>query len=137
MKRHGMPEHNSWRAMVDRCRNPRNTSYANYGGRGITVCERWLRFDNFLADMGPRPSPSHSIDRINNDGNYEPGNVRWATRSQQILNSRQARLITAFGRTRHLSEWSAETGIKITTIVSRIDRNGYTAEEALTRGRSS
>jgi hypothetical protein len=75
--------------MKDRCNNPKAAQYQYYGGRGIRVCERWNVFENFLADMGPRPSPSHSIDRINNDGNYEPGNCRWATMSTQRLNQRR------------------------------------------------
>jgi hypothetical protein len=77
-----------WQAMKSRCFNPRNKAWKHYGGRGITVCERWLVFENFLADMGERP-PGKTLDRINNDGNYEPGNCRWATQSEQVNNSRR------------------------------------------------
>jgi hypothetical protein len=80
------PEYRAWSSMWQRCTNPKNARYNRYGARGIIICERWEKFENFLADVGSRPSDDHSIDRIDNEGNYEPSNVRWATRSEQQLN---------------------------------------------------
>ena len=85
------PEYRAWRGMKARCTNPNGHKFKDYGGRGIAICERWQHsFEGFLADMGPRPSSEHSLDRIDNNGNYEPGNCRWATRLQQMQNQRRA-----------------------------------------------
>jgi len=86
----GTPEHNAWAEMIRRCFDPRRKCYEYYGGRGITVCNRWIEnFENFYADMGPKPTPKHSIDRIDVNGNYEPSNCRWATPQEQSTNQRQ------------------------------------------------
>jgi hypothetical protein len=87
-----LPEYQAWADLIQRCTNPNVEYYDCYGGRGISVCSRWLNsFEAFFEDMGSRPSPKHSIDRINNDGNYEPTNCRWATASQQNANKRRPR----------------------------------------------
>lgn len=123
--------------MLARCENPRHKCYKNYGARGIAVCERWHSFENFLADMGRRPPnpPGRrvwSLDRKENDGDYEPGNCRWATSSQQTSNQRHAtRLITIGGVVRGLTEWLAHFGVNRGTFYSRVER-GLSAEEALT-----
>jgi hypothetical protein len=86
----GSPEYHAWSAMIQRCTNPKTKQYKDYGGRGIRVCQKWkCSFESFYADMGPRPSKAHSIDRKDNDGNYEPGNCRWATEREQKMNTRQ------------------------------------------------
>jgi hypothetical protein len=99
-RKHGQwstPTHRIWSAMLYRCRNPKATRYSRYGGRGITVCERWLSFQNFLDDMGERP-PGASINRIDNNGNYEPGNCRWATRAEQSKNQKKGKRNPVNGR---------------------------------------
>lgn len=89
--KHGLTrasEYMTWRNIRARCGNPKSVNYKYYGGRGIQVCSRWLNFENFFADMGPKPSKSHTIERLNNDGNYEPGNCCWALMSEQAKNKR-------------------------------------------------
>ena len=110
----------TWLKIRNRCNNTRDISYKNYGGRGITVCERWEHsFENFYADMGDRQSNQYSIDRIDNNGNYEPSNCKWATRSEQAKNRRQKHYEHA-GKKLTLLEWSAKTGIARGVMYSRI-----------------
>lgn len=125
-------EYNTWRNMGQRCHNPSNPEYPNYGARGITVWEPWrVSFEMFLLCVGLRTPPANEIDRINNDGNYEPGNVRWATRAEQTRNHRRNHLITAFGRTMILTDWSRETGLSVSGLIGRIDVRGWDIERAL------
>jgi hypothetical protein len=121
-----------WVMMRQRCGNPRDSGYPLYGARGITVCARWHSFDAFLADMGPRPSPKHSIDRIDNDGPYSLDNCRWATPTEQARNSRRNRFIEHAGHTLCLSAWAEKTGLDSAKIWARIYRLGWTVERALT-----
>lgn len=94
----------TWIKIKGRCENPNQKSYANYGGRGIKVCDRWREYTNFLADMGPRPSDAHSIDRIDPNGNYEPANCRWSTKREQMRNTRRNKVVTVDGVEMHLTE---------------------------------
>ncbi|SOY79980.1 conserved hypothetical protein [Cupriavidus taiwanensis] len=106
-RRHGMAGtsvYNVWQNMLRRCRDPKNRAYQDYGGRGITVCERWLIFENFYADMGDIP-PSKTLDRINNSLGYSPENCRWATIHEQARNTRSNRMISLNGETKSLAEW--------------------------------
>lgn len=131
---HGLadsPTYDSWLGLVARCTNPKNPAWASYGGRGIRVCDKWLKFENFVADMGIRPSGT-SIDRIDNDGNYEPTNCRWATRREQNGNQRTSVRLTLNGKTQHIAAWARETGLDHETISYRI-RSGWSIEAALTK----
>lgn len=125
-------EYRIWTLMRHRCNNPKDESWADYGGRRIKVCPRWDRYENFLADMGRRPDPSMSIDRIDNNKGYEESNCRWATREQQARNKRTSTHVIAFGQDKTIAEWSEITGIPQTTIWNRIDRS-WPAEMAVSR----
>ncbi len=122
-------EYKAWDGIKTRCRDQENQ---NYGGRGIVVCERWLNsFESFLEDMGKRPSNLYSIDRIDNNGNYEPSNCRWATKSEQALNRRTNHLLTVDGATRTIHEWSIEYGIPHAALWQRVNSLGWTHERAV------
>lgn len=133
---HGMastPEYHAWANMRSRCVNTSDKAYANYGGRGIFVCDRWLdSFENFYADMGKRPSARHSLDRIDNDGPYAPENCRWATKKKQQSNRRNNIFITHGGETMTLAEWAVITGISDETIRYRI-KAGYSDDRIFER----
>lgn len=126
------PEYSTWVGIITRCENPKVEGYKHYGARGVRICERWRSdFANFLADMGPRPSRGHSIDRINVEGNYEPGNCRWATSSEQARNKRTTRNITVNGETRCITEWAASMGANMSTIHRRLT-SGWSDARAVT-----
>jgi hypothetical protein len=128
------PEYKSWAHMKARCNSETNHKYHLYGARGIKVCDRWLNnFENFLADMGQKPSPLHTIDRIDNNGNYEPSNCRWATKKEQGRNTRTNLLITHNGKTMTLIEWSELSGVNKITLRNRISLYGWSVEKALTK----
>lgn len=127
----GTAEYRIWSNMVSRCNNSRHASYLWYGARGIRVCERWLTFENFLADVGLRPSSKHSLDRIDVNGGYCPENVRWATATQQARNTTANRHVTVRGETRTLAEWCELLGVRRETFYQRL-RRGLSEEEALT-----
>ncbi len=118
-----------WIQMIQRCTNPNVKNYKNYGGRGIKVCERWRQFENFLQDMGEKPS-GLSVDRIDNNGDYCKENCKWSTRKEQNRNTRQNRLITINGITKPLAEWCEIYNLNYKTVCTRIYR-GWTSEEAL------
>jgi hypothetical protein len=131
----GSSELNLWHNMVRRCFDPNAMGYENYGGRGITVCDSWVGpegFQRFLQDMGPRPTSRHTLDRLSNDQDYAPWNVRWATPKQQARNRRNNHLVTAFGRTQCLAAWAEEVSLSSTTIRYRLLK-GWSPERALTR----
>jgi len=117
--------------MIRRCTNPKSHRWDSHGERGIEVCERWLTsFEAFCADMGPRPSSKHSLDREDNDGNYEPGNCRWATRRQQALNRRDSVKLTIRDLTLTIREWAQRGRVSARTIGRRRER-GWPDEDAV------
>jgi hypothetical protein len=121
----------NYQAMLRRCYNPKDMGYKNYGGRGITVCQAWREsFDQFMQDMGECPE-GWTIDRIDPNGNYEPSNCRWADSLTQNRNRRNSVYLTVGGKTKHLQEWSKESGLKPSTIMGRIKNCGWTPEQAV------
>jgi hypothetical protein len=124
------PEYQSWSAMKERCLRKNHPHFASYGGRGIQVCDRWMSFEAFLADMGPRPSAEYSLERVGNDGHYEPSNCVWATAREQIENRRCTIRLTHAGETLTLAEWSRRIGVPYQTLYGRLKR-GVEVEQLL------
>ena len=120
----------AWRSMKGRCLNPKIKDYHNYGGRGIVICKRWMKFENFLEDMGEVPK-GLTLERMNNEGNYEPSNCKWATRKEQTRNTRQNRFIKFDGKSHILTDWAKIIGIERSTLAARI-KKGWSIEESLT-----
>jgi hypothetical protein len=135
-RKHGMaksPEYRVWKGIITRCYNSNATGYEYYGGRGIRVCEEWRRsFDAFYRHMGPRPTPQHSIERSDPNGDYCPQNCRWATPAEQSINKRNTVSVTFRGETRPLAEWGELARINYETLRIRIKVRGWDVERALT-----
>ena len=128
----GSPTYRCWAKMLSRCRDERNNRYARYGGRGIKVYGPWLRFENFLADMGERPSKLHTIDRIDSNGDYETSNCQWLLNIHQSKTRATNHYITFNGKTQTAADWGREIGIKGWSVIRRID-SGWSLEDALTK----
>lgn len=134
MRKHGMyqtSEYRIWQAMLQRCENSNAKHFKNYGGRGIKVCERWHTFEHFYSDVGPKPK-NQSINRLNNNGNYEPENCCWSTQVDQCRNTRSNRMITHNGETHCCVEWDSILGFPYQTITRRLHR-GWSEHRALTQ----
>lgn len=129
---HKHPLYAKWASMHKRCYNRKEARYNRYGGRGISVCERWHALENFLADMEPTYIAGMELDRIDYDGNYEPSNCRWLTHMEQANNKSNVPLITFAGKTLSLAQWSVETGINYGTLRERVLKLGWSTERALT-----
>jgi len=121
-----------WEEMTARCNNPDRKAYDHYGGRGISICERWKKFENFLTDMGEPPSDKHTLERIDNNRDYQPDNCIWATRKQQARNTSRNRLITFNNKTQCLSAWAEEYGLSPATLYKRIVALDWPIKEAFT-----
>lgn len=134
MFKHGLhlhPLYNIWHGMLKRCYNTASTGYHKYGARGITVCERWHSIENFVADMGERPSQKHSIERIDNEGQYEPNNCCWATNTEQANNRRNSKWITIDGVTRTAKQWADFLGRKDADYIYKRLRMGWNPVDAV------
>lgn len=124
------PTYHTWAGMKARCTNPNHSHFRYYGAVGISICDRWESFENFLTDMGEKPA-GMSLDRIDTSGPYSPENCRWASNSTQANNKSNNRLITAFGETLTLQQWANRIGVSHGTIIFRIDRGGWPVEAAV------
>lgn len=127
----GTVEHRTWTSMLTRCRNPNCPQYVWYGGRGIRVCKWWLKFENFLVDMGLRPSAIHSLDRRDSNKGYTPSNCRWATTKEQSRNRSSNRFLTLDGKTMTFVEWAEHANLKQSTLKRRIDGLGWPLRKAI------
>lgn len=126
------PLYLTWNSMRTRCNNPNHAAYHRYGGRGIQVCSEWDDFWQFVADVGDKPSEEYTLDRIDNDGNYEPGNVRWATRKEQSWNSRNSQPCVVKGKEYpSIKEAARAYGIRQSTVDMRINSYGWSLEDAV------
>lgn len=138
--KHGMrgsAEYRIWTHIKSRCYNERVPEYKHYGGRGISMCDRWREsFENFLADMGERPTPGHSIDRRDVNGNYEPVNCRWATDIEQQNNRRNNRKITIAGETKNMAQWADENGLRRESVFKRVKR-GKVGESIISESKTA
>lgn len=131
-KQSGSPEYITWVEMKRRCFAPTSNVFKHYGGRGITVCDRWIKsFQNFFADMGEKPSPQHSIERVNNDGNYEKSNCKWATDTEQANNKRNTVRYDYRNESLTASQWAKKLGINVGTFTSRLKDQGWTIDRAI------
>lgn len=127
------PEYKAWSKMKGRCYNKNDNAYFRYGARGITVCDTWLNcFECFLTDIGLRPSPEHSVERLNNSGNYEPSNCKWATRTEQARNRRSNVFITYSGETHCINEWADILEMKKSILNQRLKRYKWSVERSFT-----
>jgi len=127
-----VPIYTAWKNIKARCSNPNRPDYERYGGRGINVCQRWAEsFENFLADMGPKPSPKHTIERKDVNGNYEPSNCVWATSTEQMNNKRNNVIIEFNDRRQTMANWAREAGIQLGTLHFRL-KSGWSVPDALT-----
>ena len=124
------PEYHTWKSMRGRCNRVTDKSYENYGGRGIGICDEWNDFQRFFSDMGPKPTPHHSIDRINNNKGYSKDNCRWATSIMQMNNTRRSRLVNYNGKVFTTAEVAKMTGVRSCTIRYRMDK-GLSIDEAV------
>jgi hypothetical protein len=134
--KHGMSgfcrEYNIWVTMRQRCLNPNNDDYKDYGGRGITICERWNDYQNFINDMGKSPTNKHSIDRIDNEGNYEPSNCKWSTNKYQCNHTRKNVILNYNGISKTLAQWSEDLKIGYSTLHARYYRLKWPIDKIIT-----